>query len=377
MKVSAEEAVADFIARLDAIRQDLGGEAATSVVVMALDGENCWEFYDQDGHAFLNRLYSEVSARDWIETVLLSDIVEASAAAAPLKNIYPGSWIGSNFAIWIGSSEDNTAWDLIDEARAQLVAREKSISEADQRSGWRSIHAAEGSDWFWWYGGEHVSGHNPDYDALFRSHIRRAYEAAGCRTPTAVLRPILLRHKGPAFAFEPVALIKPVLDGRVTTFYEWRLAGLYESYKDVSRHTQVAPVITAIYFGFDQEHLYVRIDTGISPQSPEFAGLALRLEFDTPIERALTFNATRACVPEACDLEPTGEGELTGARAAALETVEVAVPFKLVDALPGGILAFRVALLRGEDVLERRPFHEVISLTVPTTDFEAEMWSTI
>jgi hypothetical protein len=369
--------VADFIGRLDAVRQDLGQEAAGSVVVLALDGENCWEFYDHDGHAFLNRLYSEISARDWIETTLLSDVADAVEPGAALKSIYPGSWIDSNFAIWIGSSEDNAAWDMIAEARAALVSREKSISEADQRLGWRSIYAAEASDWFWWYGGEHVSRHNPDYDALFRSHIRRAYEVAGCRTPSSALRPILLLQKGPAFAFEPTALIRPVLDGRVTTFYEWRLAGLYESYKDVSRHTQVAPVITAIYFGFDEEHLYVRVDTGISPQNAEFAGLELRLEFDTPVERTLAFKAERPCTPTACDLTLGGDGDWTGARAVALETIEVAVPFRLVDVTPGGTLAFRIALARGDDVLERRPFHEVITLIAPTADFEAEMWSTL
>jgi len=377
MKSPPEEAVADFLGRLEAIRHDLGAEAKSSVVLIALDGENCWEFYDKDGDVFLRQLYSELSSSDWIETVRISDVLEDDEATPCLKTIYPGSWISSNFAIWIGSAEDNAAWDMVCDARAQLVAKEASMTEADQRSAWRSVYAAEGSDWFWWYGGEHVSSHNPEYDALFRSHVRRVYDAAGCRTPSEVLHPITLRQKGPAFAFEPVALMKPVLDGRVTTFYEWRLAGLYESYRDVSRHTPVAPVVGAIHFGFDHENLYVRIDTSVSPQTAEFAAMAFRLEFYNPVERAFTFRARQPCSPGATDLVQAGGPELRGTRAVALEIIEAAVPFTLIDVRPGDKIAFRVAVLHGDEVVERRPFHEVISLKAPTPDFEAEMWSTL
>jgi alpha-amylase/alpha-mannosidase (GH57 family) len=376
MKSPAEEAVADLLGRLEAIRRDLGAEARSSVVLIALDGENCWEFYDKDGDAFLRQLYSELSRADWIETVRLSEVLEDGEATPCLKSIYPGSWIGSNFAIWIGSAEDNTAWDMICDARAELVAKENTMTEAAQRSAWRSVYAAEGSDWFWWYGGEHVSSHNPEYDALFRSHIRRVYDATGGRTPSEVLYPITLKQKGPAFAFEPVALMKPVLDGRVTTFYEWRLAGLYESYRDVSRHTPVAPVVSAIHFGFDHENLYVRIDTSVSPQSAQFAAMAFRLEFRAPTEREFTLKACQACAPGGTDLAVTG-GPDEPPRAVALEIIEMAVPFALIGARPGAEVAFRLAVLRGDQVVERRPFHEVISLMAPTADFEAEMWSTL
>ncbi len=377
MNWAADDAVADFMKRLDEIRHDLGEEARSSVVLVALDGENCWEFYDKDGDPFLTRLYTEISASDGIETVLLSETLEMGSASPSLTGIYPGSWIGGNFAIWIGSSEDNAAWDMLSDARALLVAKDKTMSEAAQQSAWRSVYAAEGSDWFWWYGGEHVSRHNPEYDALFRSHIRRIYDAAGARTPAQVLHPIMAREKGPAFAFDPAAIIKPTLDGRVTTFYEWRLAGLYESYKDVSRHTPVAPVIGAIHFGFDHENLYLRIDTSVSPQSPEFTAMTFRLEFDTPVEKAIIFRAVRPCSPAAIDLAIEDVDSKSGVRVVALESIEAAVPFRTIGAQPGQKFSFRVAVLNRNEVVERRPFHEVISLTVPTKEFEAEMWSTL
>jgi alpha-amylase/alpha-mannosidase (GH57 family) len=371
------EAVADFVARLDLIRSDLADGAPSSVVLVALDGENCWEFYDRDGDAFLTELYGTLARTEWIETVRLSEVVEAGAVMPCLKSIYPGSWINSNFDIWIGSAEDNCAWDMLADARGHLVAGADRLGDADRRAAWQSVYAAEGSDWFWWYGGEHVSRHNPEYDALFRSHIRRIYEACGMRTPPAVLHPVLTRQRGPAFVFEPAAIMKPVLDGRVTTFYEWRLAGLYESYRDVSRHTPVTPIITAVYFGFDDETLYVRVDTGVSPQARDFTALALRLEFETPLELSLTLRALEPCSPECPGLAVEPAEHASVVRAAALECLEAAVPFAVIGVGPGETFGFRVAVVRDGRVLERRPFHELISVTAPTKTFEAEMWSTL
>lgn len=375
--LSAEEAVADLLARLESIRASLGNDVGSSVVLLALDGENCWEGYDEDGDSFLRRLYRGLSEADGVETVLLSQVVEACGVMPCLTSVYPGSWIGSNFAIWIGSAEDNAAWGMLLEARSHLVAKERTISQVDQQVAWRSVYAAEGSDWYWWYGGEHSSRHNPEYDALFRSHIRKIYETAGVRAPTQVLSPVMTRQKGPALVFEPVALIRPILDGRVTTFYEWRLAGLYESYRDVSRRTPVVPVITQIYFGFDHDNLYIRVDTSLSPQAPEFTALGFRLEFDSPTETVVTLRRTTPCLPAAAELaiEPAEWASTT--RAVALECIEAAVPFALIRAGEGQRVSFRVAVEREGQVVERRPFHEVIGLRVPTKDFEGEMWSTL
>ena len=36
---------------------------------------------------------------------------------------------------------------------------------------------AEGSDWFWWYGDDHSSDHDLEFDELFRRHVRNVYRA--------------------------------------------------------------------------------------------------------------------------------------------------------------------------------------------------------
>jgi hypothetical protein len=58
-----------------------------------------------------------------------------------------------------------------------------------------SLYAAEGSDWFWWFGSDHDSGHNETFDDLFRTHLKNAYALLGKDAPS-----ILHRHFVPRTA---------------------------------------------------------------------------------------------------------------------------------------------------------------------------------
>ncbi len=379
-RLPAREAVGDFLARLEAIRRDLGSDAAQSVVLVALDGENCWEFYDKGGDIFLECFYDELSRCDSVETVLLSDTAEQIAVSPLLKSIYAGSWIGNDFSMWIGHREDNLAWDLVHDAREQLIAGAGSVGEAAMESAWQSIYAAEGSDWFWWYGGEHVSREDPEFDALFRAHIRHVYETLGAHVPHKVLAPIMARKRAVAIPLEPVAMIEPLLDGKITTFYEWKLAGLYESYRDGTKGLDERRVIDAIYFGFDRENLYLRLDTRISPQDPQFKTYLFQIEFEEPAHRAFGLQARDARSPGATALEVScsdAEGPPTGVEAEGLEIVEVKIPFADIPASAGQPLSLRIAVVAGGKVIERRPIHDMLTLAVPGPDFDAEHWSTL
>jgi hypothetical protein len=378
-RLPVKDAVADFLARLEATRETLGKDVAESVVLLALDGENCWEFYDKGGDLFLDHFYGELSKSDVVETVLLSDVAEQIAVTPTLTSIYSGSWIGNDYGTWIGQPEDNLAWELIHDARQQLLARAESLDDAARESAWRSIYAAEGSDWFWWYGGDHVSREDPEFDALFRSHIRHVYETIGVHVPHKALEPIMARKRAVAIPLEPAAMINPVLDGRLTTFYEWKLAGLYESYRDGTKGLEERRIIDAIYFGFDVENLYLRLDTSISPQADNFGEYAFRVEFEDPVHRTFELSAPGNRSPDAIALTVTSDNRATetSAQAVGLETIEVRIPFGEVPATPGQQISLRIAVIRNDKVVERRPMHDVLSLSVPGPDFDAEHWSTL
>ena len=149
------------------------------LLTVILDGENAWEWYrqDNDGKEFLHSLYrglSELYKEGTVVTVTMSEYIlgnpSRGIAAHPVKSmkkierLHPGSWINANYDTWIGAPEKNRAWEYLLTARNDLetsgVARpdpRRPVPKPDSKKwfaykAWEEMYAAEGSDWFWWYG---------------------------------------------------------------------------------------------------------------------------------------------------------------------------------------------------------------------------------
>ncbi len=52
------------------------------------------------------------------------------------------------------------------------------------------LFIAEGSDWNWWYGPEHHSANDGDFDRLYRRHLANVYSALGQNPPLSLAVPI-------------------------------------------------------------------------------------------------------------------------------------------------------------------------------------------
>src|SRR6185436_3733535 len=88
----------------------------------------------------------------------------------------------ANFYIWIGHPDDQRAWSQLAEARRALD--EPSGADATHLAQAREeVLIAEGSDWCWWYGDDHSSAHDVEFDELFRRHLRNAYRLLGKAAP--------------------------------------------------------------------------------------------------------------------------------------------------------------------------------------------------
>ncbi len=204
---NAEHATEHFVGDILNIRSDLLGEYGEDILQNAcisviLDGENCWEFYRNNGYDFLDRLYSMLCSAPEIQPVTFGEVVsEAKRDSLPqLSKLSAGSWIHGNFQIWIGHPEDNAAWDALflakkamDEARAiarklhgtahtEAIARIEAAHEA--------LKIAEGSDWCWWYGDENVSDQSDIFDELYRMHLSEVYRILGLNPPEDLSHPI-------------------------------------------------------------------------------------------------------------------------------------------------------------------------------------------
>ncbi len=173
----AQEAASSLYMRLKHIQQKLFNWHREGCVVIALDGENCWQTYERDGQTFLRELYRRLSEDSTLNVCTVSDYLKRNPATEHIYNIQPGSWISADFHIWIGEALKNKAWELLWDTRQFLQVEEESNKHSPERiaQAFNEIYAAEGSDWFWWYGEPNNSEHDAIFDSLFRQNLKNVY----------------------------------------------------------------------------------------------------------------------------------------------------------------------------------------------------------
>ncbi len=377
----------DLIARLHGIAAALGeaNRDGRSLVSIILDGENAWEYYPADGRDFFARLYERLSESRTLRAVAVGEHLAGHPPEAELPRLFAGSWINHSFRIWIGHDEDNAAWDALGAARDTLVAAGQGSNGAAPpperlAAAWDALYAAEGSDWTWWYGDDHQSDHDLEFDTLFRGHLIRLYGLIGRPVPADLTLPIKGRFRVYVPEERPRAFISPAIDGRVTGYYEWYGAGRYEPGRAGSAMHQMRGVVTDFRYGFDLDNFYLRIDTSASldtlVEGPgEGTGpLTFALVFAEPEPMEVEVRVEAGGRVQA-KLQRRGAAPRPLVGVAAEEVVELAIPFAELAVLPETELRFRLAVRRGGRTVEEWPDRGFLVVAVPTEDFEAEMWS--
>jgi len=257
-RMDAHQAAADLHHRIRAAAQSTGDQPA--VVSVILDGENAWEFFPGNGREFLKRFYGLIAADPELRAVTAS---EALALIEPgkLTHVVPGSWINANFDVWIGAEEDNRAWDLLANAREFFTANSRSpnIPPEKIKLAQEELWIAEGSDWNWWYGPEHSTANDEEFDRLYRTHLSNIYRLLGGSPPDELAAPIK-RVRVRDIVVPPSGLIEPTIDGTVTSYFEWLGAGVYTPDPSSGSMHGAAQFLEALYYGYSRDALYLRLD---------------------------------------------------------------------------------------------------------------------
>ncbi|UCF79209.1 MAG: hypothetical protein JSW03_02850, partial [Candidatus Eiseniibacteriota bacterium] len=381
MNWEAQTAVDDFVLRLEKIASRT--EEKEPLVTVVLDGENCWEFYENDGRTFLELFYARLCSEPWIETTTVADYLDRFPPSRELSAVPAGSWIDSNFRIWVGHPEDNAAWDLLADARRALTdyvsAHPESVEGETVRAAWREIHVAEGSDWFWWFGDDHRSNFDLQFDSLFRNHLIRVYELLHLEVPPKLYRPILgaAGTKPQLDAAPPTGFLKPVIDGRVTHYYEWQQAGYCDLSRGGSSMHQAFSVVRALYYGFDEETLFLRIDTMERPSCSEFSDITLFFEIASPLRVRLKIEMGPACGGVIVERRDNSQWKETAApvTAAMGDIIELGVSFSELGLGPHDKVDAILLVLREGMVVESWPSQEKLSFEVPSDEFESTVWT--
>ena len=262
----AKQAAADLVGHLQAIAK-MQRESQSEhpwLVTIALDGENCWEFYPQDGKPFLEALYQSLSDEPHLKLVTVSEFLEEFPATAtiPGEQLHSGSWVDGSFTTWIGDRAKNRAWDYLTAAR-EMLASHPEATEENNPEAWEALYAAEGSDWFWWFGVGHSSNQDAIFDGLFREHLFGIYKALNEPVPPYLKQPVEV-HEVQA-NHTPQGFIHPVIDGKGDE-QDWDKAGRIEI--GGARGTMHnSSVIQRLWYGVDHLNFYLRLDfkSGAAP----------------------------------------------------------------------------------------------------------------
>ncbi len=380
---SADAAADDFVARLvEAGRrytQRTGGEEA--VLPIILDGENAWEHFEGGGRPFLRALYGRLEAHPDLVPVTMGEA--CAAASRELPGIFPGSWIDANFYIWIGHADDQRAWGQLADARAALdtpgTARPDAVAAAREE-----VLIAEGSDWCWWYGDDHSSAHDLDFDELYRRHLRNVYRLLDKAVPDELFVSNISRGAPPAEETPPCALITPTIDGEATSYFEWLGAGALETRLEpagtMHRIDKRPPLVTLVQFAFDRERLYVRLD-GAKPIVDLLGdGFEFSLKFLRPdgVRFSVRQDAGRL-VASFWDRTTVPEWVQRGAGTAVVAAgtvLECGLPLADLGVGEGDPVSFLVAVYdASSNELERHPANRAIETAVPDARFVARNWA--
>ncbi len=398
----AQEAAQHFIRSIKEAADPVVRQGRDALVSVILDGENAWEYYPNSGRDFLRRVYDALRKDPVLEPVTMSEGMERQADPPRLASIAPGSWINANFDVWIGAPEDNKAWDYLSAARV-FYAQAAPMASAEKRQlAMEEILIAEGSDWNWWYGPEHHSANDRDFDELYRKHLSNVYQALGADPPMHLAQPIAGVTVRPTYAPQ-TAYIHPRVRADFTRYFDWIGAALYTADRHTSSMHGKLFVLDAIYAGIDEDNVYGRLDfIGGIPQERFELVVAIDVASTSAHSGAVSGSpgGARAAMPgKSYRLEvdvATGKAEhwrlhaadseysLAGsdapynntARLTLFKNFEFQIPLALIEARMGSLLRLRFSIWRDHLPVDALPVEGSLDLPVlPEYELEAGVFN--
>lgn len=239
-----------FVGALESInRQNPDG-----TVFVILDGENAWEFYQNNGYDFFDALYGRLAQLPWCQTIGMDSVLELPAKR--LETLSPGSWIHGEFNTWVGHEEKTRAWEYIFETKLAYEKLETSLSADIKEKITEHFLAAECSDWFWWYGDDHHTDFALEFDTLFRSHLIGIYNLLGLIPPLHFFEPIVQNKSAEEFWRKPNTLITPNMYSQQDSFFDFIGAGMVDESKMYSTMDRERGPIKELLYGHDLQNIY-------------------------------------------------------------------------------------------------------------------------
>lgn len=266
------DAVKDFLNRLHELQKL--NNSGDLILTVALDGENAWEHYPNNGNDFRKLLYEALSSDPFVELTTPGEYLERYGVRKKLPTLAKGSWAGGNLDTWIGEKEENEAWERLEKARSILMARRSQMDDESRRKALETLYAAEGSDWFWWYGDDQDAGNNEVlFDRQFKRMLIAIYELSG--VPKEEIPPYLfVSNKKPAQpSYGSLKKVEYTLDGTLST--SEKKTSYYDDSFDGNR-------IKRVWVGRGDTGVYVAVELDTHADLLLGSDLRVELYMDSP-----------------------------------------------------------------------------------------------
>lgn len=314
------------------------------VIWVILDGENPWGGYQNFGRSFLRKLFQRAE-KEKVEFLTLKEVINLNLKPQKIEYLFSGSWVDASFYIWTSDPIKNRAWEMVHSIRDQIsgLKCEESLYY---------FYASQASDWFWWYGKPNYSPYEPEFDFLFRHYLKKSLEKAGLTAPLSFEKP--LTEEVQIFSKKPIFTINPIINGREDSFFEWANA-VKVSVKTGDAMYLAEGLFEDIYFGFNLENLFLRLDP-----NPAFLEEIKKgnifLNLNLPKEKSFKIYPSNKEIEIIFD-----------------KIVEIKIPFNFLGINQREEVAFFLSF--ENEKMERLPRSGLLYFTVPHSTYEEEMWS--
>lgn len=350
-------AVNDFIKRVNSIRQTADEDQIISII---LDGENAWDSYENSGLLFLSNLYQSLINQEGLELCTFSEGLN-KVDSLKLNGLASGSWISGDFRIWIGKNEDNTSYDYLRQVRNDYL----EFSNIEKEKAKKSLFAAEGSDWNWWYGDEENRDALRNFDYIYRTHLINVYKLTDRKIPDFLKYPII-EEDYPLYSLEPRGMITPIIDGVISNYFEWYNASCFKPEIGGGVIALSNNLIDRLYFGFDNQNLYFLLKPSDTNEHISEYIIELNLKGSREL-LSLTFKkiANTIQVESAKNILLTSQYD---------KVLEIRFPFKDAGFIMGEPLLMHINILIEDRLISRIPKTGHLLFTLPDEDYSQKKW---
>ncbi len=245
---------ADFRDRLEAIHtafESAGGidAGAPPVVTVVIDGDALSSLGPDRGSALRSALLQSVAASDLLEMVTPSAYLRQFGVSAPVPELVPAAGDRPSLVEWIGDGQEAVAWQYLFGAWRDLGPIQPPDDAARPDPVLHALMAAEAGDWLSAIGDDGERDERRAADIAFRAWLASAYQAAGRPPPPYLGIPLIPDAAAVPDRF-PEGPIAPSID----------FAAAPAEWSDAGRFGGAGDVIKQVFYGFDDENLYVRVD---------------------------------------------------------------------------------------------------------------------